>query len=268
VTGVTLRSARKSKGSAYRRTGETLFSLNVGRARNSESSGRAMARLWNSSVGSTARASITCDRTPVSASLTTTWGAASSNARRSSSRTTRTPPSEVSTNVARLDLTRFRRGCWGERKQEDPNAKNPSTLVERNFVAPAPNRLWVADITYIPTWAGLLYLAVVLDVFSRRIVGWAMETHLRTELVLKALNMALGQRRPAAVIHHSDQGSQGRFKRSLQYLDRGNWDDYSKAPLGSIWASSVAVAGTGRFPRRILDSYGTVAATRGAKLPI
>jgi putative transposase len=66
----------------------------------------------------------------------------------------------------------------------------------------------VADITYIPTWAGFLYLAVVLDTFSRRIVGWAMATHLRTELVLAALNMALGQRRPAAVIHHSDQGSQ------------------------------------------------------------
>src|SRR6202042_933636 len=81
-------------------------------------------------------------------------------------------------------------------------------LVERNFTAEAPNRLWVADITYIPTWAGFLYLAGVLDTFSRRIVGWAMETHLRTELVLQALNLALWQRRPAAVIHHSDQGSQ------------------------------------------------------------
>jgi putative transposase len=81
-------------------------------------------------------------------------------------------------------------------------------LVKRNFLATAPNRLWVADITYIPTWAGFLYLAVVLDAFSRRIVGWAMETHLRTELVLEALNMALWQRRPSAVIHHSDQGCQ------------------------------------------------------------
>ena len=61
---------------------------------------------------------------------------------------------------------------------------------------------------YIPTWAGFLYVAVVLDAFSRKIVGWAMETHLRTELVLAALNMALGQRRPAEVIHHSDHGSQ------------------------------------------------------------
>lgn len=81
-------------------------------------------------------------------------------------------------------------------------------LVKRNFRAEAPNRLWVADITYIPTWAGFLYLAVVMDAFSRRIVGWAMETHLRTELVLEALNMALWQRRPSTVIHHSDQGCQ------------------------------------------------------------
>jgi transposase InsO family protein len=87
-------------------------------------------------------------------------------------------------------------------------ARPAPDLVERNFVAAAPNRLWVADITYIPTWAGFLYLAVVLDTFSRRIVGWAMETHLRTELVLQALNLALWQRRPKEVIHHSDQGSQ------------------------------------------------------------
>ncbi len=90
----------------------------------------------------------------------------------------------------------------------DRAAKPASDLVERNFTAAAPDRLWVADITYIPTWAGFLYLAVVLDAFSRKIVGWAMETHLRTELVLAALNMALGQRRPRGVIHHSDHGSQ------------------------------------------------------------
>jgi putative transposase len=81
-------------------------------------------------------------------------------------------------------------------------------LVDRDFNVDAPNRLWVADITYVPTWAGFLYLAVVLDAWSRRIVGWAMATHLRTELVLDALNMAVGQRRPENVIHHSDHGSQ------------------------------------------------------------
>lgn len=88
---------------------------------------------------------------------------------------------------------------------------------EREFAATAPNQLWVADITYVPTWAGFLYLAVVLDVFSRRIVGWAMDTHLRTELVVDALNMAIGQRQPATVIHHSDQGCQLGFNGSSQH---------------------------------------------------
>ena len=72
--------------------------------------------------------------------------------------------------------------------------------------AAAPNRLWVADIAYLPTGAGFLFLAVVLDGWSRRVVGWAMETHLRTELVLDALDMALRARRPQQVIHHSDHG--------------------------------------------------------------
>lgn len=81
-------------------------------------------------------------------------------------------------------------------------------LVDRKFVAERQNMLWVADITYIPTWAGFLYLAVVLDVFSRRIVGWSMATTLHTQVVLDALSMALWQRRAKDVIHHSDQGSQ------------------------------------------------------------
>lgn len=80
--------------------------------------------------------------------------------------------------------------------------------VERVFEAEAPDELYVADITYIPTWTGFLYLAVVLDVFSRRIVGWSMATHLRSALVLDALEMALWQRKPQQVIHHSDQGCQ------------------------------------------------------------
>jgi len=80
--------------------------------------------------------------------------------------------------------------------------------VEREFATEAPDRLWVADITDVPTWEGFLYLAVVLDVFSRRIVGWAMAAHLRTERVAQALNMALWQRQPEEVVHHSDQGCQ------------------------------------------------------------
>jgi len=90
----------------------------------------------------------------------------------------------------------------------DEGAVPAPDLVQRNFEAAGPNQLWVADITYIPTWAGFLYLAVVLDAWSRRVVGWAMATHLRTELVLEALEMAVGQRQPRGVIHHSDQGCQ------------------------------------------------------------
>ena len=81
-------------------------------------------------------------------------------------------------------------------------------LVERDFTATAPDQLYVADITYIPTWAGFLYLAIVLDVFSRRVVGWRMATHLKSDLVVEALEMALWQRRAAGAIHHSDQGCQ------------------------------------------------------------
>lgn len=88
------------------------------------------------------------------------------------------------------------------------DAQPAGDLVNRDFTATGPDQLWVADITYIPTWAGFLFLAVVLDVWSRRIVGWAMATHLRTELVLDALDMALWQRKPEGVIHHSDHGCQ------------------------------------------------------------
>jgi putative transposase len=100
-----------------------------------------------------------------------------------------------------------RRRRWSTTSR-DRNASPAPDLVERNFTADGPDQLWVADITYVPTGAGFLYLAVVLDAWSRRIVGWAMASHLRTSLVLQALEMALGQRRPKAVIHHSDQGTQ------------------------------------------------------------
>jgi putative transposase len=90
-----------------------------------------------------------------------------------------------------------------------PGVRVCEDLVDRAFLAAAPDRLWVADITYLRTWEGWLYLAAVQDVFSRRIVGWAMADHMRTELVADALGMALAHRRPApGLIHHSDQGSQ------------------------------------------------------------
>jgi putative transposase len=108
--------------------------------------------------------------------------------------------------AARLEGASRRKRIFTTRRDRD--ARPAPDLVARDFTAAGPDRLWVADITYIPTWAGFLYLAVVVDAWSRRVVGWAMATHLRTELVLEALNMALTQRRPTAVIHHSDQGTQ------------------------------------------------------------
>ena len=97
---------------------------------------------------------------------------------------------------------------WITTTQRRPDARPAPDLVERDFTADEPDQLYVADITYVPTWAGFLFLAVVLDACTRRIVGWAMANHLRTELVLDALNMALHRRRPEDVIHHSDQGTQ------------------------------------------------------------
>jgi putative transposase len=98
---------------------------------------------------------------------------------------------------------------WPTTTRRDPSRRPAPDLVGRRFQAEEANRLWVADITYVPTRAGFMYLAVVLDVWSRKVVGWSMQTHLRSEIVLEALEMALAQRRPGGeVIHHSDQGSQ------------------------------------------------------------
>jgi putative transposase len=90
----------------------------------------------------------------------------------------------------------------------DPKALPADDLVERNFTASGPDELWVGDITFIPTYAGFLFLAVVMDAWSRRIIGRSMAAHLRTELVLDALEMALAKRRPTDVICHTDHGCQ------------------------------------------------------------
>lgn len=92
--------------------------------------------------------------------------------------------------------------------QRNAKAQPAPDLVKRNFSVQRPDQLWVADIKHIPTLSALWYLSVVVDAYSRRVVGWAMAGHVRTELVLEALDMAIWQRRPQQVIHHSDQGSQ------------------------------------------------------------
>jgi putative transposase len=107
-------------------------------------------------------------------------------------------------------------GCGGKRRKVRTTLRSQTErilpapdLVKRNFTPEAPDRLWVADITYVRTWEGWLYLSFVLDTYSRRIVGWSMANNLKTELVLDALNMAIYTRRPEpGLIHHSDRGSQ------------------------------------------------------------
>lgn len=101
-----------------------------------------------------------------------------------------------------------RRRAWRRTTVRDPHARPAPDLVQRQFRASRRDVVWVADITYVPTATRVLYVAVVLDVWSRRVVGWAMAEHLRVELVLAALEMAVQQRRPTSVIHHSDQGCQ------------------------------------------------------------
>jgi len=132
--------------------------------------------------------------------------------------------------------------------------------VRRDFAAPAPDRLWVADITYVPTWAGFLYLAVVLDAHSRRIVGWAMADHLRSELVIEALDMAVWRRQPTqSVIHHSDQGSQytslafGRRLREVGLVSSmgSRGDCFDNAAVESFFATlECELLARHRFPTR------------------
>ena len=115
--------------------------------------------------------------------------------------------------VARLMSNAGLRGCIRGRRRRttrrDLYATPAPDLLKRNFAAAAPNKIWTADITYIDTWEGFLYLAFILDIYSRRVVGWSMATHLRTELVVGALEMALWRRNPdVGLIHHTDRGVQ------------------------------------------------------------
>jgi len=121
----------------------------------------------------------------------------------------------VRTSDKRVARLMRERHCYGASRRKwittttrDPDAAVSTDLVKRDFTATLPDQLWVADITYVPTYAGFLFLAVVLDACTRRVVGWAMANHMRKELVVDALNMAIYRRKPKGVVHHSDHGSQ------------------------------------------------------------
>jgi putative transposase len=165
--------------------------------------------------------------------------------------------------VARLMRTGGLEGVYRRRRKgctvRDPAATPSSDLVNRRFVADRPDALWVTDITQHRTNQGWVYCAVVLDVFARRVVGWSIADHLRTELVVDALDMARWRRRPATgqTVVHSDHGAQGEFNRSSQHLDHG----------GVRWAGTRSWSGcpkgrggsgrrTGRCGRRCVRRVG------------
>ncbi|MFD5775479.1 IS3 family transposase [Streptomyces sp. PDY-4] len=130
--------------------------------------------------------------------------------------------------MAELGLEGVIRGRRRRTTIPEPSAPRPPDLVDRDFTASRPDQLWVADMTYVRTWSGGAYVAFVLDVYSRMIVGWQVANHMRTELPLEALEMALWRRRikkDSGLIHHSDRGSQGGFNRSSQHLDFGGVQD-------------------------------------------
>jgi putative transposase len=155
-----------------------------------------------------------------------------------------------SKRVARLMRLNAIRGVSRRRgfvvtTQRNQRQRPAPDLVKREFVADGPNQLWVADMTYVPTWAGFIYLAIVLDVWSRRIVGWAIGEDMTTELVLAALNMALQQRRPQGVIHHSDQGARVEF---TQYTSIAFESDARRWACARPWEPS-AMPTTTRWPK-------------------
>ena len=160
--------------------------------------------------------------------------------------------------VARLMREAGLFGCGGRRRKVCTTLRSQTErippapdLVKRNFTPEAPNRLWVADITYVRSWEGWLYLSFVLDAYSRRVVGWSMANHLKTDLVLDALNMAIYNRRPApGLIHHSDRGSQytsvefgSRLKEALDFYPRwARWPTPTTTPWPRV--SSRASSGS------------------------
>ena len=118
-------------------------------------------------------------------------------------------------------------------------------VLDRGFEALAPNRKWIADFTYVWTAEGWLYVAAVIDLFSRRVVGWSMKAEMTAQLVTDALMMAIWRRgKPDALLHHSDRGSQSGLKWSSQHSEVGGCDEYWKATIGTVWTSTITFTRT------------------------
>jgi len=124
--------------------------------------------------------------------------------------------------------------------------------LDRDFTAPAPNRLWASDITYVRTWEGWLYLAVVIDLFSRRVVGWSMQSHMKTDLVLSALTMAVGMRLPpSGLLAHSDRGSQY-TSYDYQSALKSHGIECSMSGRGNCWDNAVVESFFGTLKKDLI----------------
>ena len=151
----------------------------------------------------------------------------------------------------------IRRGKKYKTTTPDALAARPADLVDRDFTANRPNRLWVADLTYIRTWTGRCFLALVIDVYSRFIVGWALATHLKTELPLEALEMAIWRRDAAldGLVHHSDRGSQYTSIRYTEHLDEAGIAP-SVGSRGDSYDNALAEATIGLYKTELLNRKG------------
>lgn len=147
----------------------------------------------------------------------------------------------------------------GQKKTTIPDAAQPcpDDKVNRQFVAAMPNQLWVSDFTYVSTWAGMVYVAFVIDVFARKIVGWRVSTSMTTSFVLDALNQAICQRCPTdgGLIHHSDRGSQ---YLSIRYTERlaDAGIDTSVGSVGDSYDNALAESIIGLFKTEVINFLG------------
>ena len=141
----------------------------------------------------------------------------------------------------------------------DPAQACPDDKVNREFTAKAPNQLWVSDFTYVSTWMGMVYVAFVIDVFARKIVGWRVSTSMTTSFVLDALNQAICQRCPpqgSGLIHHSDRGSQ---YLSIRYTERlaDAGIDTSVGSVGDSYDNALAESVIGLFKTEVIEFFGS-----------
>jgi putative transposase len=138
----------------------------------------------------------------------------------------------------------------------DPQAEPAPNRLERQFTAEAPNRVWVTDITYIPTREGWLYMAVIMDLYARKVVGWAVADHMRTELCLEALRRAVALRQPGpGLIHHSDRGSQYTSQIYRAELAKHQME-VSMSRKGECWDNAVAESFFGTFKTEWMPKGG------------